>query len=184
MEYIVFRTMRMIEREISLYRDLYACLCNQQQLIIRRDILDLLMVMVEQKELTSEIRLVENDIMEELKEMAIFLAIDLPANKELSINEVVTSLQENYKELAEMIKTRCWVLTILVKKANAQNEQNMDALRDCLALWKNDPSILDFWQEIGDANAYERVDELLAFHSSSLKNELIKENECPFYTTA
>jgi len=184
MEYIVFRTIRMIEREVSLYRDLYACLCHQQQLILRRDILDLLIVMVKQKELTSEIRLVENDILVELKEMAIFLAIDIPVDKELSINEVVTALQENYQELAEMIKTRCWVLTILLKKATEQNEQNMDALRGCLALWKNAPTVLDFWEEVNEAHADERFDELLSIHFNAHENELMKENEHPFYTTA
>ena len=183
MEYIVFRTLRMIEREIALYRDLYACVCNQQKLIMQSDMMDLLVVMVEQKELTSEITLVENEIMEELKDLAVLLGMDLPKNKELTINNVVNSLQECYGEFAEMIKTRCWVLTILLKKTKVQNDENMDSLRNCLELWGNQPLVFDFWNKLGENWKHEMADDLLAYNQEFFESEFVLENIYPNYTT-
>lgn len=178
MEYIVFRTLRMIEREISLYRDLYACMCNQQKMILQGDILDLLVAMVEQKELTSEIRMVEYDVMEELADLAVLFGMELPENKELRIRDVVHSLEEYYGELAEMIKTRCWVLTILLKKTKAQLDENLDSLRNCLELWRKQPSVIDLWH-VMDKN-FLTDDSLLLQKHEIFENQFVQETE---YTT-
>lgn len=174
MEYLVFRTLRMIEREISLYKDLYACMCNQQKVIMQSDILDLLVGMVEQKELTAEITMVENEIMDELKELAVLLGMDIPAGTELTINEVVNSLQENYTELAEMIKTRCWILAILVKKTGGLLTENMDSFRNCLEVWRSHPPVFELWNEVD--GYYDGNEDFIEVNQSFFKKERITED--------
>lgn len=175
MEYIVFRILRLMDREISVYQKLYSCADTQNKLILDDDIVDLMVIMVKQKELIDEVSAIENEISEEVNELGLSLCEEETNQRNFSLYEILNSLKPRHKKLSELMKEKCKILNILIDRINFLNTQNIEHLQNS----KNN-SGRDIWKEIQFSNGQEFSKELIDFDVDFIaSNELMLEKLRP-----
>ncbi len=175
MEYIVFRILRLMDREISVYQKLYSCADTQNKLILDDDIVDLMVIMVKQKELIDEVSAIENEISEEVNELGLSLYGEETNHRNFSLYDILNSLKPRHKKLNELMKEKCKILNILIDRINFLNTQNIEHLQNS----KNN-SGRDIWKEIQFSDGQEFSKELIDFDVDFIaSNELVLEKLRP-----
>ncbi|MBD3290118.1 hypothetical protein GF337_15025, partial [candidate division KSB1 bacterium] len=93
MEYVLFRILRLIDKEIKLYEDLYNCLIQQNIALKNVNINNLLTDHIEQKAAVLEITQIETDVRKEIVEMSNLLKLN---TKQPNITMIVEKLKNKY----------------------------------------------------------------------------------------
>jgi len=171
MEYIVFRILRLMDREIAIYQKLYSCANTQNRLILDDDIVDLMVVMVKQKELIEQVTAIENEISDEVNELGLLLKNSVTQQKNFSLNDIFGVLQQRRQKLTEMLKEKSKILNILIDRINFLNSQNIEHLRNCKKFPKSD-SRKEFQFSNGQGLSEELIDFDMGFINA---NEMVLE---------
>ena len=145
MEYVIFRLLRLMGREIEMYENLYNCLSSQHDKILCGEVLDLLSNISDQDEILTTITDVERDIKEELCELNLLLHIDSPKP---TITDVVKILDKKYPKICGYFIGMSKRIDDLVVKIEDTNSQNLSLLKNADTLWKDVMPLLNAWKEI------------------------------------
>ena len=144
MEYIIFRLLRLIGREIEMYEDLYSCLSTQHDKILRGDVLDLLENITDQDDMLNVISDIERDIKEEIFELSNLLKIK---TDEPNINDIVEALSNKYPKICGFFIDRSIKIDDLLAKIGQTNSQNLSLLKNSDTIWKDIMPLLNAWKE-------------------------------------
>lgn len=175
MEYIVFRILRLMDREISIYQKLYSCADTQNKLILDDDIVDLMVVMVKQKELIDQVSAIENEISDEVNELGAMLNTSDSGQSDFSLFDIFSLLQPKHKKLTEMMREKCNILNILIDRINFINSQNIEHLQAC-----KKSSGKEAWKDFQFSNGQEFSEELIDFDVEFINtNETVLEKLRP-----
>lgn len=156
MEYLIFRILRLIDREIEMYDKLNVCLTKQHDNIVNGNIMDLIMDMIEQREIGSIISDIENDIKEEIIELAHILNV---YSENPNITVIVEALKNKYPKFCGFFKTRSKKLNIILSKVNQINAENILLLKNYKTVWKDIIPLYSTWKEIEPLLEYETENE-------------------------
>jgi hypothetical protein len=144
MEYIIFRMLRLIDREIDMYEQLFSCMVKQHDNIINGKVLDLLVDMLEQKEILMITSNIETDIKEEITDLARHLKL---RTKCLNITIVVETLKPKYPKLCQLFEIRGRKLESAINKVDKINTQNISMLQNYKTIWQDILPLYNAWQE-------------------------------------
>jgi len=155
MEYIIFRVLRLIEREIDMYQKLYQNLIEQNNKIVNDDVLESFSNILEQKEMLNLITRIEDDIKDEIYELADILDIK---SEEPNITLIVNVLQHKYPKLCHYFNDLSNKINDIFTKIEEINYKNIQLLQQYGSLWK------DIFPRL---NTYNSVKEYEVDHSES-----------------
>jgi len=175
MEYLVFRILRLMDREISVYQKLFSCADTQNKLILDDDLVDLMVIMVKQKELIDQVTLIENEISEEMNELGRTLSDSSSTQTNFAMSDIFGLLQKKHTKLTELLKDKCNILNLLIDRINFLNSQNIEYLQQC----HNVPQC-DSWKGLQFSNGQELSEELINFDMDFINtNETVLEKLRP-----
>ncbi|MBN2013464.1 hypothetical protein JW960_29305 [candidate division KSB1 bacterium] len=160
MEFLLFRMLRLIDREINLYEKLYNCLQKQHDNIVEGNVLDLMVDMIEQNEIMSAISDIECDLKEDTVDLCGQLQI---FSKEPNITMVVEALQDRYPRICEFFRSRGNKLDGMLTKVEDINTENIALLQNYRSVWQNVVPLYAAWADIDEylnpESEKEQVDE-------------------------
>jgi len=145
MEYVIFRLLRLMNREIEMYENLYTCISNQHDNIIKGEVLDLLGNINEQDTTLDKISDIERDIKEELDELNHLLKIDCDKP---TISLIIKSLDSTYPKICGYFVGMSKRIDDLLSKIDQTNSQNLSLLKNADHLWKDIIPILTTWKDV------------------------------------
>lgn len=145
MEFLIFRMLRLIDREINMYENLFRCLSKQHNNILEGKVLDLMLDMTEQNEIMSTISNIEKDIKEDTVELCSALNI---YTKEPNITIIVDVLQDKYPKFCDHFIKRGKKLDILLTKVEELNFGNITLLKNYKTIWKEIIPLYSAWAEL------------------------------------
>ena len=147
MEFLLFRMLRLIDREIQLYENLHTCLSRQSDNILEGNVMDLMVDMIEQNEIMSTISDIESDVKEDTVELCSQLKI---FSKEPNITIVVEALQDKYPKICEFFRARGKKLEGMLTKVEDVNTGNIAMLQNYKNLWRDMLPIYAAWTDLDE----------------------------------
>lgn len=126
MEYVLFRILRLIEREIKLYEDLLNCILHQNENLKNGKMIDLLVDRIEQKAAILELTDIERDVKEEINDLSNLLKIE---THEPNITVIVNNLQHEYPRLCSKFSTMSSQINELLTNIDLANTENIKLLK-------------------------------------------------------
>ena len=147
MEFLLFRMLRLIDREIQLYENLYQCLSRQHDNILEGKILDLMVDMFEQNETITMIADVEADIKEDTVELCSQMQI---FSKQPNLTVVVEALKDRYPKMCDFFRARGKKLEKCLTKVEGLNTENIVLLQNYKNVWQNVIPLYTAWNEFDD----------------------------------
>lgn len=152
MEFLIFRMLRLIDREIEMYENLYTCLNKQHANILEGKVLDLMVDMIEQNEIMTIISDIEKDIKDDTVDLCSILKI---FSKELNITVVVDALQDKYPKFCNLFQKKGNKLNELLISVEKLNSENISLLRNYKTIWKDIIPLYSAWTDCNYTNENE-----------------------------
>jgi hypothetical protein len=156
MEFLLFRMLRLIDREINQYETLYNCLKKQHDNILEGKVIDLMVDMIEQNEIMSTISDIESDVKEDTVDLCGQLQI---FSKEPNITMVVEALQERYPKICEFFRSRGNKLEGMLTKVEEINTENIALLQNYKNIWCDVAPLYAAWSGLDETITPERETE-------------------------
>jgi hypothetical protein len=164
-----------MDREISVYQKLFSCADTQNKLILDDDLVDLMVIMVKQKELINQVTLIENEITEEVNELGRTLSDSGSAQTSFAMSDIFGLLQKKHSKLTELLRDKCNILNLLIDRINFINSHNIEYLQQC-----QNTSHSDSWKGLQFSNGQEFSEELINFDMDFINtNETVLEKLRP-----
>ncbi len=144
MEYVLFRILRLIEREIKLYEELLNCIIHQNSNLKNGKMIDLLVDRIEQKAAVLEITDIERDVKEEISELSNLLEIK---TLEPNITVIVENLQLKYPKLCGKFSTMSKQINDLLINIDLANTENQELLKIREDICCDVIPMIDAWED-------------------------------------
>lgn len=144
MEYVLFRILRLIDKEIKLYEDLYNCLIQQNIALKNVNINNLLTDHIEQKAAVLEITQIETDVRKEIVEMSNLLKLN---TKQPNITMIVEKLKNKYPKLCGKFTEMSNQVNDLLTQIDLAKKENEEFLRQNEDLCCDVLPIIDAWED-------------------------------------
>lgn len=144
MEYVLFRILRLIEREVSLYEKLLNCIIHQNSNLKNGKMIDLLVDRIEQKAAVLEISDIERDVKEEINELSDLLEIK---TDEPNITVIVDNLQHKYPKFCGKFSSMSNQINELLTNIDLANTENMELLKLRVDICCDVIPMIDTWED-------------------------------------
>lgn len=130
MEFILFRLLQLVRREINIFESLRLCLAQQRELIAEGNANNVVNMIDDGRHLLNQIAMIERDKQEEMTELASFLKIR-PEN--LSLSRILKHIDSNDNDSVQLIiELKNELIKLLEEKRNKANKNkrfSLDASR-------------------------------------------------------